>query len=229
MARTRTSYNYPLNVILCADEYIGNRITRNFSDEDIARLEKDRFLRATFEYVLQVGGFTEKEIKVVKLYYEDVLTVKEIASKLDSSTSNIEYYRNTILSKLMDKENVAIIKVGIEQYFKNKLEKAVDDAKDEAYQTGFNDGYDKAISTVADKHKDEVPDIPLEDVKMSVKLFNICKRAGLTCLNDIAMLNRVKLRKTGIGKKSIMELIDILNVYGLDTKELKIAGKVETE
>ncbi len=60
----------------------------------------------------------------------------------------------------------------------------------------------------------------IAELNLTVKTYNVLKRAGINCLEDICDKTPNELRKTrNLGTKSYKEILSKLEEYGLKLKE----------
>lgn len=88
-----------------AKEYILNKNNDNLDSCDIGNEpnEIDKIIYKEIIGNLENYNLTKKEIDSFKLYYLKDLSIKDIATKLDSSCSNIKYYLYNARRKIKEK------------------------------------------------------------------------------------------------------------------------------
>ena len=96
-------------------------------------------------------------------------------------------------------------------------------ANDEAYQEALVgmeslDRYENALAEV-DEGELRVENITLEEMNLSVRSYNCCRRAGITCVGDFKKYDIEQLmRIRNLGRRSLEEIIKKLASYGIEIK-----------
>ena len=75
------------------------------------------------------------------------------------------------------------------------------------------------VSTEED-NKTKILDMPIEEMELSVRSYNCLKRANINTVEDLIQKTREDMLKVrNLGLKSIDEVLEKLNEYGLSFKE----------
>lgn len=88
-----------------AKEYILNKNNESLDDYDIGNQsnEIDKIIYKEIINNLERYNLTKKEMDSFKMYYLKDLSIKDIATKLDSSYSNIKYYLYSARCKIRER------------------------------------------------------------------------------------------------------------------------------
>lgn len=227
MARIKKSeLAYPLNCIVDGVLYSVDELEfmseekRQKRDADIAALSYPT-LEATFEYVLQ-AMMNEQERTVVHLYYKEDMNMSEVGRGMSLSASRISQLVCQVRRRLSSPSRMNIIRKGIGEYFTKKMQEACKNASDEAYKRGYTAGYEAgfAAAKTGAPVSTVLPEKPIEELTLSVRLFNALKRGGINTLQEIAYTPPKSLMKRrNFGKGCLRETIKLLREYGVDTTE----------
>lgn len=225
-------YEYPLNVLVTMSKKFESV---NISDKDITMYENSNRFKSTFDAIAMIT-LSDIEYEFLLRYYRDGLTLREIAEERDLSHERIRQLIKRAMKKLANPDVFAcfskdLLKCLIEQ--PNLLKSAYDAGKEdgykegynlgcktaheEAYRKGFNDCRECRISEFKISIE-ELPDLPIEDVRFSIRTYNLLKRNEINTLIQIAKMSPAKLHKLkSMGTKTYTEVVSVLRSYGIDT------------
>lgn len=193
-------------------------------EQAIEKYMNDPLFPATFEYVL-ASTMTESEQEMIHLYHRDGHTMESIAKMKNLSSSRVGQIIHKAWMKLHHPRRSEILALGIDEYYKSRAEEQARKARDEGYKEGYADGYKTAYSEkLSDPEKviEAIPEVPLEDLGLTVRAYNCLKRAGINTLRELAKSNPTGVAKArNLGKRSFCEVVDVLEHYGIDTYEYK--------
>ena len=123
--------------------------------------------------------------------------------------------------KAQVRHNQEVIKKLKKREDKQDIQALIDEVQAERLRRSEQSDHDKKRSrmTAAAKYREGI-DKRIEDCNLSVRTTNICKENGIDTLGDICKLHETDWPKfSNGGKKSLIELDDLLHDNGLDWAE----------
>ena len=149
------------------------------------------------EYVLHT--LTERERRILGFRYKDGLTFGEIGKRECVTRERIRQIYVRALRKLRNFSRSDYLKYGVSGVIARKTESA----------------REAALASLP-KPDIKEPDIPLEEIELSVRSYNCLKRAGISTLHEIAEMTFDELCLVrNLGKKSVDEICAVLTKYGI--------------
>ena len=170
-----------------------------------------------FEEKLENCGLNDKEIFVIRQRYQEMKTLEEIGEYFDVTRERIRQVIHKTLRKI--KHRHLYFELG---EYRNKEEKAKQD-----YEKFLQEQYDKwtyesALEYIKNYEllghhtQNNVCDLPIEDLDLSVRSYNCLKRAYITNIQQI-LENKYKLKRVrNLGKKSLREIKKKLEEFGVE-------------
>ena len=224
--KSRSRYPYPLNVLVCADEWVNGGTFKQLNDGIIEELLNDRMFHVNFEFVSHLSVFLNHEYEAVRFHYHDDKSIVAIADIMNLSVSRAAQILHAFYRKIMKPEQLSIIISGIDSYYNSIIEKTKREYEEIGYKRGLKDGFEKAMegnTSTSIINKETVPNITIEELHLSPRLFNVLKRNKIDTLKELVNADPsdiVKLRN--FGKSCAKELIDVFESYGIDPHRYKV-------
>jgi len=76
-------------------------------------------------------------------------------------------------------------------------------------------------------HRQNVEDMPISDLHLSKRAYNCLKRAGINVIGELTALSIVDLMMIrNMGERSVSEIQEKLEEYGLSLKMIEVVGKI---
>lgn len=204
---------YPYNLI----EYIKENMDTEGEPFDFT---------ATDIVVYMAENLTDKQMKIAELRFRDGLTLKEIGEQFDGvSRERIRQIEASVLEKLLDTEklrnysSVPYRKYITAENSRKEAEKRLDWVLTHVTMISAGNPIPKKVSVNTNVFTDrDTLDLPVEDLDLSVRSYNVLKRNGMHSIYDvIANLKEMKdlYELTNLGAKSAQEIIDKVHNKGL--------------
>ena len=177
----------------------------------------------TLAYVL--AGLTEREQAIIEMRFKRGFTYEQAGREFNVTRERIRQIETKALRKLRCPSRLYLIKRGVRRW--------VADAREEGRRETISEELRQAIDGVlkiADALKidlnaaakietENLADIPIEDLCLSVRSYNVLYRAGYKTLSDVCKLSFNELLKLrNIGRKSAMEILEALEERGLELR-----------
>ena len=178
----------------------------------------------TLAYVL--AGLTEREQAVIEMRFKRCMTYEQTGREFNVTRERIRQIETKALRKLRHPSRLYLIKHGVRRW--------VADAREEGRQETISEELRQAIDSVlkiADALKidlnaaakietENLADIPIEDLCLSVRSYNVLHRAGYNTLEDVSKLSFDELLQLrNMGRKSAMEILKVLEERGFKLRE----------
>jgi len=169
------------------------------------------FAKAIFDRNLLKPMLSERYIDIIEDRIINEMTISEIANKFEiSETRATQMYRKAI--DRVSKANW--VKLEMSLIFEKQQEIISKDLQLNAYAkelARIESEESKFSSTL------RLADIELENVDMSVRLYNCLKAAKCSTLQDVVLKGRHEIKKLrNVGKGTMVELETILKQYDVD-------------
>lgn len=204
------------------EEYPQNLLDA-ITDEWVEPLPTD--FNQTLAYVL--AGLTEREQAVIEMYFKHNMTYEQIGREFNVTRERIRQIEAKALRKLRHPSRLQLIKKGVRDW--------VASAREEGRQENINAELKTAIDSIVEIAKKleidlstrdimpPVKDIPIEHLDLSVRSYNVLKRAGYNTLESVCELSMNDfLRLRNIGKKSAEEILEKIKEHGLELHGLNL-------
>ena len=168
---------------------------------------------------------TDIEGNIIRMRYEDTMTLDEIGRECGITGDRVGQIEAKAIRKLrccagwlkMGREHwVPVLK--IQQRIEQNLEIAVThrvlaslDERIPSLRKFINDGIKKEIAEQVQNN----PDMPIEDMGLSIRAFNSLKRSGITTIDDLRHMTSSELMHIrNLGAGSVLEIKKKLWEYG---------------
>lgn len=175
------------------------------------------------EYALRsMEGKCGRNVQMVRMRYRDGMTYQAIGNTYGLTLERARQCVNLVLSKIRrSRFLIDLICCGVETVVKEHEQ--AEYAK--GYNDGFTSGFAEGISGEEAKRskvlRNNVDSIPLRDLGLSVRAYNVLYRAGKQTARDIAACSYDDLRKMrNLGMKTLWEIIDKMKSLGYDTSAM---------
>lgn len=146
-----------------------------------------------------LDGLTEREKLVLLKIYKEGCTLQEVAELCGITRERIRQIEAKALRKLRHPKNAKIMILGNRAY--------------EEFIIARQEAKEKIVAG-AIKYGDIVP---IEELELSVRLYNCLKRKGISSLGDILRASPEQLMTTrNFGRKTALELIEKLDENGIN-------------
>lgn len=187
-----------------------------------------------------IGSLTEREQRVLSLYYKDELTLEQAGKSEGVTRERIRQVLAKSLRKLRHPTRLKYIQRGY-KILSGELEQQIADRYSEALKQ-YELEYIKKITELqkkianADKilEKTNIEECeefigsimtPIENIDLSVRSYNCLARAGIKNIGQICGMTYDELcHIRNLGRKSVEEIISKLNAYGLRLKDGELNG-----
>lgn len=190
--------------------------------DSISKMPPD--VRITMEKA--VCSLTEREEKVIRLFYEDNYTKEEIAYEIGRSVERVRQIKAKAMRKLKHPSRNGYMVFGDEYYCNRR--KAYEDVYENYVVEARKHEINKLDCIIMNKQKilnldsvnsSKVPfrgDDEITELNLSIRSFNCLWRAGIHTINDLQNITVEELMKVrNLGKKSFDEIISIIEKFGL--------------
>lgn len=177
-----------------------------------------------------IDSLTSREQTVIRGYYQDRKTEREIAEELGLSTSRIQQIESHAMRKLRHPSRLAYIVYG-NGYYINKKQEAEKITKTYAIQQAakelerLNELIEIKSATLTNtKHvicnNAHFLDLSIENLDLTVRGYNCLKRAGIETVGELVTITEKDLMKIrNMGRKAADDIIAKLRDYGLALQE----------
>ena len=168
------------------------------------------FAKVMFDRNFLQPILADRYIDIVEDRIKEELSFDEIANKYNISTTRASHMYSRSLEKIRRSEYVKSQMALVFELHEENIQKA--------HQIN---AYAKALSRIEDAESRiietiELARLPLEDLGMSVRLYNCLKRARLDNLQDVVLFGRENLMGTrNMGKVTIKELEALLQSHNI--------------
>lgn len=171
-----------------------------------------------------LSSLTEQEETMIILRYKHGATLTQIGHYYGVTKERARQLILGGLQKLRHPKRYRLIDKGLEQYIDDRAttlaEAKVYPMLHSEYTRGYHDGIDDATKAEGSKKyllDEKLLQTSIEDIDMSVRAFNILKKAGVNTLGDLLAYNSTEaiMSMNYIGKKSAAEIAGIMRDYGI--------------
>ena len=172
----------------------------------------------TLAYIL--AGMSEREQRVIEMYFRYNMTYMQIGKTFNVTQERIRQIKEKAIRKLRHPSRLNLLKTGI----RNQIRDAYDKGRQETTNTYLKVMTNKIskientlkINTDNDNTKIPIKPTSIEDINLSVRSYNVLKRAGCNTLESIAKLSRNEFTKIrNLGQRSAEEILEKLHEHGL--------------
>lgn len=178
---------------------------------DYAHLTKDQV--KGLEYAL--SQMRKRETEMVLLRYRDEKTFQAIAEIYNCSDSRISQIIRKVLRKLRHPSRMIYIVEGYEAY-SNRMNRA-------------HKEFRLIYSGVSEERRSEILQLPIENLKLTVRSYNALKRAGICSLADLVERSKdveAFVRISNFGKASRVETVSKMLHFGLIDEDHPITSMI---
>lgn len=192
---------YPRNLLTALTEKTELEPPANITSDILAGLH----------YVLSL--LEEREREILRLRYEDPHTQAQIGAILGVSSERIRQIEQKTLRKLRTPPKWNYIKCGISGNMKRLAADSYSRGYAEGYKMGYKNGdHDARKNVEAPKIPDEMLNLPIEALGLSVRAFNCLKAARCELIGDVFRLDEERIiRMRNLGKISADEIARALH------------------
>ena len=177
---------------------------------------------------IALSTLPEREETMVLLRYKYCVTLEKIGGYYGLSKERARQIINEALQKLAEKSRRRFFEKGLKYYLDSEAELRARNIEESIlrneYNRGYEDGYENCkkiygITQIPVKLLQE----PIERLDLSVKAFNVLKRAGANTVGDLLTYCEAEdiMRIRNMGKRSVQEIANKLNEYGICNKAWK--------
>lgn len=181
-----------------------------------------------------VSTLTEREQKVIRLRYEDGMTMRETGKCFNVTQERIRQIEAKALRKLRHPARADVIREGLamaeaRKEAQGRLEAAVKGLNDEIARVRrdqeliheiIESGKPRAEAEAVIREHFSDWNTGIEEMDLSVRAYNCLKRAGYNKIIDLVGVTREKLMKVrNLGRKSTEEVIEKLGKYGIEVTD----------
>lgn len=155
---------------------------------------------------------------ILILRYSDGMSLSEIGKRYGLTRERVRQLEEYSLKCLWLYENTNLILTeGFRNFLTAETDKAFTDGYHRGYEIGYTEGYHRDNAA-----PDELKNLPLEELGLSVRLYNCLKRSGIQTFGELASADEDKIMSLrGIGIKTIIELVNFLERHGIDATHYK--------
>lgn len=171
---------------------------------------------------MAIETLTEREQKVIQYRYQYNMTLEEAGKEFDVTRERIRQIEAKALRKLRQPGRKSLMKAVSTRDMK-ELEHKYHVLETECIRLTneidlIKDGeYFEPIQNITQRQKITINEL---DLDISVRAYNCLRRANIMTLGEIADMTESELMKIrNIGKKTVEEIIKILDKYDLKLKE----------
>lgn len=196
---TRNAEGYPLNLL---NEIAGG--------EWLDELPTD--YRGTLEYII-TETLTEREAQVIHLRYRDKMTFDNIAKELNMSRESIRRVKAKTIRKLRHPQRMS--------YLKRGMKGEIREATDKLTNVGgtLAELLQKPETVEVVKTAASPLSMPIDELDLSVRGYNVLYRAGILTLGNITDKSLEQLMKCrNMGKKTLDEIVCKVHSLGYRLK-----------
>lgn len=182
-----------------------------------------------------VGSLTEREQRVLSLYYKDESTLEKVGKSEGVTRERIRQVLAKSLRKLRHPSRLKYIQRGY-KIISGELEQQISDRYSDAlkhYESAYIEKIAELQKKIADADKildrtntKEAEDfidsimIPIEDMDMSTRSYHCLSRAGVKNIGQVCGMTYDELcHVRNLGRKSVDEIISKLNMHGFKLKD----------
>lgn len=163
----------------------------------------------SYEYVSK--DLTEREQKVIELYYFEEMTLEEVGKVFSVTRDRIRQIIAKAIRKLRHPSRRNILSIGIGEWNRQQeIAKEQERLEEEAMHKAFIERLGKKAEVVikGDVLPHEALEASISDLELSVRSFNCLKRAAYTTVADVLKANQYELMAVrNLGRRSLTEVV----------------------
>jgi predicted DNA-binding protein (UPF0251 family) len=175
-------------------------------------------VKANLEWTID-HELRERESKVIRMRFEEELTLDECAERLGVHRERIRQITQKALRKLRYPARVKYILLGKEgaemnkRVLKLRLEVSEKISEIRQLEEAKRDLTKNGAESVYYERRDTLSTIPIMDMDLSVRSYNCFKRAGYETARDVrnAILDGSIEKVRNLGKRSLVEIIQLFD------------------
>lgn len=203
---------YPYNLAYEVEIYEAN--VKGYSKEKIEKEARDGLYKVHIPSLLNLFSsetFTEREKEIIEMRWKKHMTLKTIAEHYELTQERIRQLTVKIVRKLYLRHNHYIMADPKTAYkLKDELNKAMIAA--DTYKRKLNEEHVE-VRKITDR-------MSIVELDTSVRTYNCLKRGGFNYIDELVEVPIGKLASIrNMGKKSLDELLDKLERFGIGVEE----------
>ena len=197
---TKLRYEYPYNFLAAA---------YSLDDKQLSKLYGYKTEAAFYQIMSELP---DRTTTIIMMYYKLKMTQREIAEDLDISNARVGQLLRRALSTFNTTKWRDMVDLGVKEYYAQiRLRR-----ESSSYQSGYAAGYSDGVRDRANK----VQNPSIDDMDLSVRLYNTLKRGGYETLNDIMEAKVEDIMKIrNFGEVCLRELITKIKAFGRDASK----------
>lgn len=207
---------YPYNLISMINGEDGNNYLRTNADEDCQE-QRHYYSIGILEDVM-AKCLSERENKVLQMRYEWGMTLEEAGKECGVTRERIRQVEAKAIRKLRFQQYKGTIMC----VPKEEWRKAQNDAEHYKAQSEYLQSELDKIRNITPEQMEEAEkkctllETTINELDLSVRSYNCCKRAGINTLGDLCGKTYTEMtRVRNLGKRSLQEIENKMNEYGL--------------
>lgn len=183
-------------------DFPNNLIATILSGKNLEEIKLPSDILGTFYYVMY-ETLSSREVDILLMRYSAEESYRAIGEKYNVTRERIRQEEAKALKKLQASKIIELLLNGIEK------------TRSSDYEDGYNEGIKAAKREIVDTLSEQLygsrDNIPIEDMKLSVRTFNTLKRVGIKTLSDILREKKEGLKKVEhLGRNGYNEVVEIL-------------------
>ena len=199
-------------------------------ESDIRAWEEDNKVYYSPRLIEEVmtQHLTERENKVLQMRYEWGMTLEEVGSELGATRERIRQIEAKAIRKMRTRKRDIMCAPAID------YRKELSDNEVLRNQVNYLQSELDKIRNITPEQREEadkkrsVMETSIDELDLSVRSYNCCKRAGINTLGDLCGKTNTEMQRVrNMGKKSLQEIEKKMAEYGLRVKPEE--AKDETE
>ena len=178
----------------------------------------------TLAYVL--AGLTEREQAIIEMRFKRGLTYEQAGREFNITRERIRQIETKALRKLRHPSRLYLIKRGVRRWVADAREEGRLETISEELRQAIDgvlkiaDALKIDLNAAAKIEMENLAGIAIEDLCLSVRSYNVLRRAGYNTLEDVSKLSFDELLQLrNMGRKSAMEILKVLEERGLKLRE----------
>ena len=170
-------------------------------------------------------SLTEREKKVLKLRYQNAMTLEEVANMLGVTRERIRQIEARALRKLRHPRHWKNWKFDtMSRYIESEKLASELSLKNIELRKKLEQMYEvlgvKYPNARTITQNDEIEPVPIDEMELSVRSYNCLKRANINYVEDLKGYTVESLKKVrNLGMKSIREVVEKAREFGIDIPE----------
>ncbi len=207
---TRINFEFPDDLIKELGLYEDNRL-------DIDYIEKH--FEENFEYLLSRAFLTPREKVVLEGYYVKGYTLEAIGLQFGVTRGRIRQILNKAIRRMKQPSRLDVLKYGKE------LVEEQDDVEELTRQLKEKKRFLEQMNVELDENiKKIIGEVslskPIKELDLSIRSYNCLKRADIFTVGDLTQKTEEEMmRIRNLGRKSLKEIIRVLDDMGLHLKD----------